>query len=184
MPRPGYDMKRHIATTHITKGSHRRRRRLSLRGVAAMLGVLLVIAAAGISYAFFTSSGSGSASAQNATLKSVILAAAGTPGSPLLPGGSGDVVFSLTNPNGYAVDLVNVTLNGSITPDASHGTCGTTNGDPVVTLSVPPSDLPTSIAAGATTVIHLDGAAQMDLAATNDCQGASFIVPLTVTVQP
>jgi hypothetical protein len=159
------------------------RRRLLILVAGCTLAVGVVIGA-GAAYGYFTSSGSGSGSVTAGTMQTVTVATAGTPSSPLLPGGSGDVVFSVTNPNNFAVSLVGVGLQsgGSITPDAGHSGCATTDSNRVVTLNVPSGDLPVSIPANSTVPIDLANAASMDLAATNDCQGATFKVPVTITV--
>lgn len=156
-------------------------RRLVAGGVVA---ALLLGLAAGAAYGYFAAGGSGTGAASVGTLATVVVASAGTPASPLLPGGTGDVTFQVTDPDAGAVSLVGVALETgeSITPDAGHAGCGTTDGDPVVTLSVPSGDLPLSIAGGATVTVDLPGAAHMDVAATQDCQGASFSIPLTLTV--
>jgi hypothetical protein len=50
-------------------------------------------------------------------------------------------------------------------------------------LNIPPGDLPVSIAKNATVALDLANAAAMDVAATSNCQGATFNVPITITVQ-
>lgn len=152
--------------------------------VAGSVAVLLVGMASGAAYGYFTAGGSGTGSASVGTLDQVTLATAGTPSSPLLPGDAGDVTLQVTNPNPVAVSLVGVALQtgGSITPDAGHAGCATTDSNPVVTLTVPSGDLPVQIAAGATVAVDLATAAHMDVAATQSCQGASFTVPVTLTV--
>jgi hypothetical protein len=79
--------------------------------------------------------------------------------------------------------MVGVTLEGQPTPDAAHAGCSTTDGNPVITVHVPSQDLPVSIAGGATQSIDLADGAAMDPAATTSCQGATFTVPITVTVE-
>jgi hypothetical protein len=159
------------------------RRRLLVLTAACTLAVGVAIGA-GAAYGYFTSSGSGSGSATTGTMQTVTVASAGTPSSPLLPGGSGDVVFSVTNSNNFAVSLAEVALQsgGSITPDAGHSGCTTTDSNPAVTLSVPSGDLPVSIPANSTVSIDLADAASMDSGATNNCQGAIFTLPVTITV--
>ena len=117
-------------------------------------------------------------------MKTVTVATTGTPSSPLLPGGSGDVVFSVTNPNNFTVSIVGVSLQigGVITPDASHSGSATSHSNPVVTLTVPSTDLPVSIPKDSTMSVDLTNAASMDIAATNNCQGATFNIPITITV--
>jgi hypothetical protein len=118
-------------------------------------------------------------------MQTVTMATAGTPSTPLLPGGTGDVVFSVTNPNNFSVSLVAVALetDGTITPDTGHSGCTTTDGNPVVTLNVPSDDLPVAIPANTTQPINLASAASMDATATSNCQGATFDIPLAITAR-
>jgi hypothetical protein len=147
--------------------------------VALVLGL-----SAGSAYGFLTTHASGTFFASVGTMKTVTMATAGTPSTPLLPGGTGDVVFSVTNPNNFPVSLVGVALetDGTITPDEGHSGCATTDGNPVVTLNLPSGDLPVAIPAKTTQDIDLASAASMDAAATSNCQGATFDIPLTITV--
>jgi hypothetical protein len=161
-------------------------RRTRIVVVIAALLAFSLSAGAGAAFAYFSSTGSGSGSASVGSMKSVTVAATvGTPTSALLPGGAADVVFSVTNPNGFAVSLVSVTLKtgGMITPDSGHAGCTTTDSKPTVTLSVPSPDLPVTVPANTTTQVDLAAAATMDIAATSSCQGASFSVPITISVQ-
>lgn len=160
------------------------RRQLLFLVAGCTLAVGVAIGA-GAAYGYFTSSGSGSGSVTVGNMQTVTVATAGTPSSPLVPDGSGDVVFSVTNPNDFAVSIVGIGLQsgGSITPDAGHSGCVTTDSHSVVTLSVPSSDLPVSVPANSTVPINLANAASMDIAATNNCQGATFNIPVTITVR-
>jgi hypothetical protein len=159
----------------------RRHRRLVPRiAVGAIVALAL---GAGTSYAYFVTTASGDSVAGVGNLQSVTVATAGTPASPLLPGGTGDVDFAVTNPNDAPITLIEVAMNGTASPDPSHSECTTTDGQPVVTLDVPSGDLPLSIPADSTKTVELVGAAAMDVAATNNCQGASFSLPLTFTAQ-
>ena len=153
---------------------------------AAALLAFSLSAGAGAAFAYFSSTGSGTGSGNVGSMHAVTISAtAGTPTSPLLPGGSGDVVFNIINPNSYSVSLVSVTLKtgGTITPDSGHAGCTTTDSNPVVTVNVPAHDLPATIPANTTTLVDLAGAASMDIAATSNCQGASFSVPVVISVQ-
>ena len=154
--------------------------------MAMAIVVFAISAGAGAAFAYFSATGSGSGSANVGSMKSVTIAATiGTPTSLLVPGGSADVVFSVTNPNSFPVSLATVTLKsgGTITPDGSHAGCTTTDSKPVITLSVPAADLPVTMPANSTTPVDLAGAATMDIAATSNCQGASFTVPVVISVQ-
>jgi hypothetical protein len=154
--------------------------------VAIAIAAFAISAGAGAAFAYFSATGAGSGSANVGSMKSVTIAATvGTPTSVLLPGSSADVVFSVTNPNNFPVSLAGVTLKagGTVRPDSGHASCTTTDSNPVVTLNVPSHDLPVTIPANSTTPVDLAGAASMDVAATNSCQGASFMVPIVISVQ-
>ncbi len=157
-------------------------RRWGVFAFGAILALVLGIGA-GSAYGFLTTHGSGTGLAGIGTMQTVTMATAGTPSTPLLPGGSGDVVFSVTNPNSFPVSLVGAALEtgGAITPDKGHSGCTTTDGNPAVTLTVPSGDLPVSIPANTTVPINLANAATMDSSATSNCQGATFDIPLSIT---
>ena len=157
-----------------TKGERRIRGRL-----VAVLAVVGVLAVGGAAWAYFTSSGSGSGSASTGTMSTVTLnATAGTPLTPLYPGGTGDVSLEVNNPNAYTVSLVSVTGNGPITHDAGHSGClatGVTFTDQTgLTKSIPASTNNFQI--------NLAGAVSMDSSSSSGCQGATFSIPVTITV--
>jgi predicted ribosomally synthesized peptide with SipW-like signal peptide len=145
-----------------------------------VIAALVVSLGAGGAYAYFRSSGTGSGSASTGTLLTVT-AAAGTPNTPLLPGGpAGDVALTVTNPNSFAVTLVSVAGNGTIAADGGHSGCTT----PGVTFTAPTgSPLPVTILANSTNqVVDLPGAASMSTASSAGCQGATFSIPVTIVV--
>jgi hypothetical protein len=149
-------------------------RALFFLAVIALIGL-----GAGVAYAYFTSSGSRSGSGSTGTLQNITVAATtGTPSTPLRPGGSGDVTLQVTNTNSYAVTLVSVTGAGSVTADHGHPGCTTTG----VTFASQ-SSLSISITANGTTQVDLPSAASMSAASSAGCQGATFSIPVTITVQ-
>jgi hypothetical protein len=155
----------------------------STRGrLIAVLAVLAVLAVGGAAWAYFTSSGSGSGHASTGTMSTVTLSAtAGNASTPLYPGGTGDVSLEVNNPNAYAVTLVSVAIKvgGSITSDSGHLGCTTTG----VTFTNQ-SGLTTTIPASATNdQIHLSGAVSMSTSSLSSCQGATFSIPVTITVE-
>jgi hypothetical protein len=171
---------------HSTKRVHRAMRPWRWRRISVVFGALVALVlglSAGSAYGFLTTHGSGTGSVDIGTMKTVTMATAGTPSTPLLPGRTGDVVFSITNPNNFPVSLVGAALEtgSAITPNANHSLCTTTDGNPVVTLNVPSGDLPVAIPANTTQPINLASAASMDAAATSNCQGATFNIPLAIT---
>ena len=151
------------------------RRRLLLIGT-------LVLLVAGTASAYFTSSGSGAASRTAGTMQPVTVTAlvgGDTPSSVLLPGTTGDVILRVNNPNSYAVTLQSVMSGpGSLTADSGHPNC-TTSGVAFNNQT----GLSTTIAASGTTLVDLPGAASMSTTSSNGCQGATFSIPVTITVQ-
>jgi hypothetical protein len=83
----------------------------------------------------------------------------------------------LTNPNTVSVQVVGVTANGTITADAGHAGCTTTG----VTFT-PPSNPNITVPASGSALVHLAAAASMSTASVSGCQGATFGIPVTVTV--
>jgi hypothetical protein len=161
------------------------RRALTLRRwlrMPLLLGaaVTLVLGlGAGTAFAYFTSSGHGSGTANTGTpLAVTVNEATGTVTTPLFPGSTGDLRVSLTNPNNYAVNVVGVTGNGTLTAPLATG-CTTTgvtvNTQTGLSLSVPAN-------ASAFTV-DIAGAVSMGASSDNGCQGATFQVPVSITVQ-
>ncbi len=149
---------------------------------AAMAGsVLLVVVGCGVAFAVWSVTGSGAGAAQSGTLQTVTVTAltgADLPSSTLVPGGSAEVILRVSNPNGTAVQLYSVAANGPVTADAGHSGC-TTSG---VSFVAPATPVGTSLAANSTTLVHLPNAASMSTASLSACQGATFRIPVTVTV--
>lgn len=140
---------------------------------------LVVGLASGAAYAYYTSSGHGTGSASTGSMQTVTISSAtATPTSPLHPGGTGDVALEVTNPNNFAVTLVSVVGAGTITADSGHPTCTTTG----VTFTNQ-TTLSASISANNTATIDLPGAASMSTASSAGCQGATFSIPVTISVE-
>jgi hypothetical protein len=153
------------------------------RCIVLTMAALGTVAVATAAWAYWQSSGSGSGVATTGTLAPVTVSAftggdANT--AKLYPGGPAtDVMLRIDNTNAYPVTLVGVALtaNGSITGVGGSGTCTTTG----VTFSAP-SNLSIAVAPGSH-LVRLAGAAAMSAASDNGCQGASFHIPVTITVQ-
>jgi hypothetical protein len=101
-------------------GVPRIRRRLvprtTRRATMVTSAAIATLASAGIAFAYFTSSGSSTAPASAGKLTVSLAATAGTPITPLLPGGpAGDVTLQVNNPNNVAVTLISVVGDGTIT---------------------------------------------------------------------
>ena len=157
--------------------TRRRRRRLATLAVVAGAGSLALGAAA---YAWLTHSASGTAAAATSGMSPVTVTALNggdATSTDLQPGGTADVVLRINNPNPYAARLVAVTANGAVSATGGVGACATTG----VSL-VAQSGLSVTLPPGATTLVDLPGAASMSAASASGCQGATFSIPVAITV--
>lgn len=137
---------------------------------------LLALALAGLVYAAWTTSGSGSGYAKAGTaqpLTTVDVSASTTP--TLYPGSNGDVLIQISNPNSYPVRVTSISGNGAITADAGHPGCVTTG-----VSFADQTGLTIDIAANSNATRTLTNAASMTNASDNGCQGATFTVPVTL----
>jgi hypothetical protein len=155
------------------------KRKLLIAFAAAMA---LTGALAGGAYAYWTAHGTGSGTASvGAPLSVTVQAASGTPSSALLPSGTADLLVQVTNPNAYPVTIVGVSQNLSETVSVSGGTgCTAANAGVAVPTQV---GLTVSIAPGPSVVVHIPSGASMTAGSAGGCQGASFQIPVTLTVQ-
>jgi hypothetical protein len=168
-----------LRVTRSGRSSRGRRLAITVAGVA-----LVFVIGARMASAFFTSGGSGTGSATTGTMQTVtVVAATGTPTTPLVPGATGDVVLKVNNPNHFAVSVAAVSYNsaGSITFDAAHSACTTTDASPIVSFSVPAGDLPLTVAASSSASFDLANSVTMAMKATSNCQGATIFIPVTIT---
>ena len=137
------------------------------------------MAAGAPAFAAFTAKGQRQSSASTSPFHPVTVAAlAGgdNPSSTLQPGGQGDVILRISNPNTFAVTLVSVSANGTVTASGS-GAC-TTIGVSFTNIA----GLTMPIAAAGTTLVHLAGAASMSATSSSGCQGATFSIPVAIVV--
>ena len=164
------------------EGTPRSRRLPRLTTRVGVVGALVLVAllGGGVAFAAWSSTGSGNSTAKAATAlaptTSTVSGSALTTGL-LYPTGTGNAVFVVNNPNPYAVKVLAVAANGTVTAAGGSGTCTTTG----VTLS---SAAPaTAVAANGSATVTLAGAAVMSNASDNGCQGATFTIPVTVTIE-
>ena len=162
-----------------------RRHKLVVIGAAALLSVGI---GAGAAWAHWTTGGTGTGSATGASLGSVTLVAVtGSPSAPLYPGGTGNVIFNISNANAYPVTLVSVRLEAghSITASSGIGTCSG-NGGVTFTSQTPNVVIPADTAGNGYPngyPVGLTAAASMSTSSPTGCQGATFSIPITITVQ-
>jgi hypothetical protein len=125
------------------------------------------------SWAVGSDAGNGYAKAttsQNLTLSDVSASTVGD----LYPGGSGNVLVRIHNPNSFAVTITAISGDGSITSDIVACDATTVTYTNQTSLSL-------ALAAGATTTFTRSNAASMSSPGDNDCQGSIFTIPVTVT---
>jgi hypothetical protein len=108
-------------------GRNKRRALIALSATGALL-------VAGAAIAYFTSSGSGTATATVGSSSAVTLKATVT--GSLYPGTSSSVTFTVDNPSSGKQRVGTISLE-KITPDAGHATCSTlvTGGNPDFTMA-------------------------------------------------
>ena len=144
----------------------RTRKRLAVLG-----GVLLVLAGAGVAFAAYLSTGSGTgATASSVAVSSTI--ASNTPGAQLYPGSTSTYTVTINNPNPYPVKVVSISASSS---QAATGGC-------------PPGTVTSPAVTNPAGTIAPNGSGSYSLTATmandpdNSCQGASFTMPLTASL--
>jgi len=157
----------------------RRRRAAAAAGLAT---ALLVGVGSGAAYGYLSNSGSGIGSVSVGTMKTVVMATISgeTPDVPLQPGASGEVILEVSNPNTHGAHLVSVVGDGPIS--VSGGASGCTAGTSGVSFT-DQTGLSDFVPATTTLVIRLSGAASMAVASVSTCQGATFSIPVTITVR-
>lgn len=141
--------------------------------IGALAAAVIVIfgLGGGAAFAYLTTSGHGTGQATVANSDhNITIATNATAGATLLPGGSGDLIITATNPNNLPVQITALSI-GSVTG------CGT----PAVTLTSPSSGyLPVTIPANANgSRIDIAGALTMGSGASSDCQGKTLTVNLS-----
>jgi hypothetical protein len=149
------------------------------RFLAATVVVLVV---AGAATAYWTTGGSGSASA-SVTNPDPVSIAPGSATGFLYPGTSADLAVSITNPNPFSVNLPSLVLDtgqgsGGFGVDGSHSGCTLSalsyatqsNGGAGWTVPANATNWP----------LDLANAVSLSTAAVTECQGASFKVYLAV----
>ncbi|MEX2587385.1 MAG: hypothetical protein WD602_05245 [Actinomycetota bacterium] len=149
--------------------------------VGALLAALVL--GGGDAHAHWSTSGSGDGSAKAESLLTVTisaLAGGDAPETTLVPGVSADVIVRVDNPNTFTVGVYSVEQNGTIVPDSDHSGCSPTG----VTFTAPASPPEPAITLDpGETLVHLPDAVSMDDTSASACQGATFEIPVTLTVR-
>lgn len=186
------------AQTHGTREVRRSSKRARLRTtrrIGPLRLVPAVVAAttlvlglfAGTAYAYFSATGSGTGEVSVGHLQPVVVEhATATVTTRLFPGGTGTLDLSLANPNTFSVTLIGVTQDGPVTVTGGGSGCtsgsATTPGTSGVSVvSSLASGLSDTLAPGSTSLTFPNGAA-MATSSNTTCQGATFHIPVAVTV--
>jgi hypothetical protein len=161
-------------------------KRLLSRPKLISVGVLVVaLSMAGLVYAAWLASGSGSGYAKAGSAQALAtLDASASTTATLYPGVTGDVTLRVSNPNPYPVRVTGVSLNGtnsSIAADAGHVSCSPT-GMSFTNQTGQTIDVPAKVGAtNGSVTATLTGAAAMATTSADGCQGATFTIPVNLT---
>jgi hypothetical protein len=157
-----------------TRGRTRRRRALVIVPVVCVAASMVGFGAA----AYWTHNGNGSSTGHIGTMTAATLTLA-TEATALYPGGAADLTVTVANPNDFSVVLSGVAVDPGSAISSSDAGC-----DGPTYVSVVPGTLPTTvIAANSSEQFVLTDAARLSVSAVQACQGATFTIPLAVTVK-
>jgi hypothetical protein len=136
------------------------------------------LAVAGVAFAYFTSSGSGTGTAAVGSSSAVTLHA--TISSNLFPGSSSPVALTVDNPSSGAQRVGTVTLAG-ISVDSGHSGCSTTISGGNPDFSMPVVNVNKVFQPGNGQSVTPDGTLTMNETGVNQdaCQGATLTLHLT-----
>lgn len=174
------------------RGAHRAPKSLVRRVISAMLGMALVGggAYAATNWVVSLSAGS-SAEGQSATIANLTISAVASPSATnlLFPGGNGDVVATITNPNPYPVTITgvnlptNTTYAGGFTTSAlstAQTGCSSSTSDVIWNYSTATSGsahtltTPLTVAANGSLTVTFTNDASMTAAAPAACAATFF----------
>lgn len=143
------------------------------RKIIAGITAAVLVVGAGIAYAAWTVSGSGTGTAKAATAASITLNTPASTTGDLYPGFTGgDLSFDVANPNNFPVVITGLTT-GAITSD--NGLCDDTN----ITLDDLSTGLSITVSANATAEsVTIPDVVSMVNNAADACQGATFTVQI------
>lgn len=145
-------------------------------GVAGIAATALVITLTDVSYAYYTSHGSGAGTATTGTVTITLPTPAPTL-SGLYPGITDvPVQVAVTNPNASAAVVLKSVTSDTITVDHSGCSASAITFTPAASLNTP---IPANTTSSPVTI----GSVKMSTAAEDACQGATFMIPITVTGQ-
>ena len=178
----------------VTLSLDRAKSKKTFAGAAVALAVVnALVLGVGSAYAAWGVSGSGTGASVAGSAQGLTLTAATTGSSVLYPGGTSDVVLTITNPNPFVVSVTNLTM--PLTAATAYTDSGLTtlngscnSGGTGVTWAYGSKSLSGVIvqkkigATNGTLTLTLTGGASMDNTSDNSCQSAFFKMPNVSTV--
>jgi hypothetical protein len=154
----------------------------SSRRIPLLVGAVVALVVglgAGSAFAYFARPMHDHGAAGAGMARSVtVMQSTGTVATTLYPGGSADLLVQIDNPNNFPVTIVSVTGSGSVTSSGGIGNCTTTG------VTVPAQKgLSIAVAPGSDVAVHIPDGVSMGPTSSSGCQGATFNVPVALTVQ-
>jgi hypothetical protein len=149
----------------------RQLRRLGAGGL-----VLIALTATVGTFGAWLSTGTGATDARAGSAAPLTtLDVAASADAQLSPGGTGDLMLRITNPNAFTVTVTEVAPAGAVTTDAGAG-CDADTG-----VGFAPKTVTLTIPAGVSRRFTIVGSVSMSAASSNACQGAMFSIPVALT---
>ncbi|HEX8345063.1 MAG TPA: hypothetical protein VF657_10000 [Actinoplanes sp.] len=153
------------------------RRSKLILAVAAVAGVAVN---AGVAWAYWTITGSGTGTAVAGTAIELTLSGRSDAERPLFPGATSDLTVTVTNDNDFPIRITSVTAGaGRTVADDRHAAGGCRNTGVVVSKHVHPVSW--DVAENNTGVFTVPDGIRMTNDSDTACQGAVFTIPLTAT---
>jgi hypothetical protein len=148
----------------------------------AVVVALSVVTGSSAAYAYWTATGSGGGGASSSAGHNLVISA-GSAAASLYPGGSGQIVLTITNSNDSIAHVNSLALDtasgsGGFAVDSGHSACTTALAALTYTTQSAGYDVP---AHGSLPVTLPAAALTMGLGAASVCQGATFTVYLKVS---
>ena len=145
--------------------------------VAAALAVTLV---AGVAFAAWVTDGAGQGTARAKTAVALTTVAVPASTASLYPGADAKVTVRVTNDNDYPVRITNIAYGtpANTTASGALGSCAT-GADAALTFS-DQAGLALDVVAHSSSSFDVDGV-RMGNTSLSGCQGATFVIPVTLT---
>ncbi|GIJ51275.1 hypothetical protein Val02_81610 [Virgisporangium aliadipatigenens] len=153
-------------------------RKFAKRGITVGLATLIGLGSTA-AWAAWTATGTGSGQAKAGQALRISTVATTGAGTTLFPGGAGDLLVNVKNPNPFPIRVNTVVPGTSITADGAHAGAGCSGAATGVTaeefVTVDWTVGPDSAAQ-----FTVPGAVRMGNGSVNACQGAVFSVPVVL----